>query len=82
MAYSDKVIDHYENPRNVGGFDKGDDSVGTGVGLVAGRDVAQLGGSGGGIAPRQFDDGRRRRGRWLCLALAHPRRVSRRRATG
>src|SRR6267143_135206 len=39
MAYSDKVIDHYENPRNVGSFDKADDAVGTGmVGAPAGQD--------------------------------------------
>jgi nitrogen fixation protein NifU and related proteins len=43
MAYSDKVIDHYENPRNVGAFDKGDDSVGTGmVGAPACGDVMKL----------------------------------------
>ena len=43
MAYSDKVIDHYENPRNVGYFDKGDDSVGTGmVGAPACGDVMKL----------------------------------------
>ena len=43
MAYSDKVIDHYENPRNVGSFDKGDDSVGTGmVGAPACGDVMRL----------------------------------------
>lgn len=43
MAYSDKVIDHYENPRNVGTFDKGDDNVGTGmVGAPACGDVMKL----------------------------------------
>jgi nitrogen fixation NifU-like protein len=31
MAYSDKVLDHYENPRNVGSFDKADPDVGTGI---------------------------------------------------
>ncbi len=40
MAYSEKVVDHYENPRNVGSFEKGDDSVGTGmVGAPACGDV-------------------------------------------
>jgi nitrogen fixation protein NifU and related proteins len=43
MAYSEKVIDHYENPRNVGSFDKGDESVGTGmVGAPACGDVMKL----------------------------------------
>ncbi len=43
MAYSDKVIDHYENPRNVGSFDKADDAVGTGmVGAPACGDVIKL----------------------------------------
>lgn len=43
MAYSEKVIDHYENPRNVGSFDKDDDSVGTGlVGAPACGDVMKL----------------------------------------
>ena len=43
MAYSSKVIDHYENPRNVGSFDKGDDSIGTGmVGAPACGDVMKL----------------------------------------
>ena len=43
MAYSDKVIDHYENPRNVGSFAKDDDNVGTGmVGAPACGDVMKL----------------------------------------
>ena len=43
MAYSNKVIDHYENPRNVGSFDKNDSSVGTGVvGAPACGDVMKL----------------------------------------
>lgn len=43
MAYSEKVLDHYENPRNVGTFDKGDEQVGTGmVGAPACGDVMKL----------------------------------------
>ena len=43
MAYSDKVLDHYENPRNVGSFDKSDDHIGTGmVGAPACGDVMKL----------------------------------------
>ena len=43
MAYSDKVIEHYEHPRNVGSFDKQDDEVGTGlVGAPACGDVMKL----------------------------------------
>ncbi|MGD2006927.1 MAG: Fe-S cluster assembly scaffold IscU [Cellvibrionales bacterium] len=43
MAYSDKVIDHYENPRNVGKFEDNDASVGTGmVGAPACGDVMRL----------------------------------------
>jgi nitrogen fixation NifU-like protein len=43
MAYSDKVIDHYENPRNVGSFDKNDPEVGIGmVGAPACGDVMKL----------------------------------------
>ena len=43
MAYSEKVIDHYENPRNVGSFDKDDPSVATGmVGAPACGDVMKL----------------------------------------
>ena len=43
MAYSDKVLDHYENPRNVGSFSKSDEAVGTGmVGAPACGDVMKL----------------------------------------
>ena len=43
MAYSDKVLDHYENPRNVGSLDKSDPSVGTGmVGAPSCGDVMKL----------------------------------------
>ncbi|MSP82320.1 MAG: Fe-S cluster assembly scaffold IscU [Alphaproteobacteria bacterium] len=43
MAYNDKVLDHYENPRNVGTMDKSDPSVGTGlVGAPACGDVMKL----------------------------------------
>ena len=43
MAYSDKVIDHYENPRNVGSLDKNSEDVGTGlVGAPACGDVMKL----------------------------------------
>jgi nitrogen fixation NifU-like protein len=43
MSYSVKVLDHYENPRNVGAFEKGDDTVGTGmVGAPACGDVMKL----------------------------------------
>lgn len=43
MAYSDKVMDHYENPRNVGSFEKDDENVGTGmVGAPACGDVMRL----------------------------------------
>jgi nitrogen fixation NifU-like protein len=43
MSYSEKVLDHYENPRNVGSFEKGDASIGTGmVGAPACGDVMKL----------------------------------------
>ena len=43
MAYSDKVLDHYENPRNVGSFNKEDSNVSKGmVGALAGGDVMKL----------------------------------------
>ncbi len=58
MAYSDKVLDHYENPRNVGSFDKDDDGVATGmVGAPACGDVMKLQikvGKGGVIEDARF----------------------------
>ena len=43
MAYSEKVLDHYENPRNVGSFDQGEENIGTGmVGAPACGDVMRL----------------------------------------
>jgi nitrogen fixation NifU-like protein len=43
MAYNDKILDHYENPRNVGSFDKADPNVGTGlIGHPACGDVLKL----------------------------------------
>lgn len=58
MAYSDKVIDHYENPRNVGSFDKDENNVGTGmVGAPACGDVMKLQikvGEGGVIEDARF----------------------------
>ena len=43
MAYSEKVVDHYENPRNVGAFEKGDESVGDRC-ASAGRHPVRLAG--------------------------------------
>lgn len=58
MAYSDKVVDHYENPRNVGSLDKDDAAVGTGlVGAPACGDVMKLQikvGAGGVIEDAKF----------------------------
>src|SRR4026209_1968878 len=57
MAYSEKVIEHYENPRNVGSLDKNDESVGTGlVGAPACGNVRkrQIKGKGGIIQDAKF----------------------------
>ncbi len=57
MAYSDKVLDHYENPRNVGSFDKADTSIGTGmVGAPACGDVMKLHTSGTYTCPMCISD--------------------------
>ena len=72
MAYSDKVIDHYENPRNVGSFDKSDEAVGTGmVGAPACGDVMKLQikvGNDGRHRGRALQDLRLRLGHRLELA--------------
>ena len=63
MAYSDKVIEHYENPRNVGTLDKEDPNVGTGlVGAPACGDVMRL-------QIKVNDDGVRTKGRTLTIVL-------------
>src|SRR6476619_5375754 len=58
MAYSDKVLDHYENPRNVGSIGKSEEGVGTGmVGALACGDVMKLQikvGADGGIEDAKF----------------------------
>jgi nitrogen fixation protein NifU and related proteins len=58
MAYSEKLLDHYDNPRNIGSFDKGDGTVGTGlVGAPACGDVMKLQikvGADGRIADAKF----------------------------
>jgi nitrogen fixation protein NifU and related proteins len=58
MAYSEKLLDHYDNPRNIGSFEKGDGSVGTGlVGAPACGDVMKLQikvGADGKIADAKF----------------------------
>src|SRR5438034_418979 len=73
MAYSDKVIDHYENPRNVGSFDKADDAVGTGmVGAPACGDVMKLQirvGADGRIEDARFQSYIARRGKGVGLRV-------------
>ena len=72
MAYSDKVLDHYENPRNVGSFAKDDDGVGTGmVGAPACGDVMKLQikvGADGRDRGREVQDLRLRLGDRLVVA--------------